>query len=164
MFITTPDAEHVLISALFGPDGTRQWTYLELALAVPWFCIQFWQAEDGARIRRTFQLSDHQQLNSLLEVQDIEITSVDVALPSNYTGKEGWTMQPLRAIWRGTAPDGTRQEVYVSRSGRRFTPDESVLHERDLVDRQRVFSWRRVAKADEEGQSDDSGLDGTLIL
>lgn len=166
MFITTPDAEHVLMSALFGPEGTKHWTYLELALAVPWFCVQIWKAEDGFRIGRTFHLSNHLQLISLLEVQDIEITNVDVALPSSYTGREGWTMQPLRAIWRGIAPDGATQVVYVSRSGRRFAHDEGVLHERDLADRQRIFSWRRPPRAEADDQPDDSGLDdaGTLAL
>ncbi len=167
MFITTPDAEHVLMSALFGPEGTKQWTYLELALATPWFCVQFWQVDDRLRLGRTFHLSNHLQLNSLLEVQDIEITNVDVALPSYYTGKEGWTMQPLRAIWRGKAPDGTMQEVIVSRSGRRFAPDEGVSHERDLVDRQRIFYWRRPPRAEEDDQTDDSAMDdagGILML
>lgn len=166
MFITTPDAENALMSAFFGPEGTKQWTYLELALAVPWFSVQFWQAEDGIRIGRTFHLSNHHQLMSLLEVDGIEITNVDVVLPSYYTGKESWTMQPLRAIWRGTAANGTMHEVYVSRSGRRFAPDEGVLHERDLANRQRIFSWRRPPRAEWDDQPDGSGMDdaGTLML
>ena len=159
MFITTPDAEHVFMSALFGHEGTKQWTYLELTLAVPWFCVQFWQAEDDMRIGRTFHLSNYLQLNRLLEVQGIEITNVDVALPSYYTGKEGWTMLPLRAIWQGTAPDGTMHEVYVLRSGRRFASYEGVLHERDLADRKRIFSWRRPPRANEDDRADDSGLE-----
>lgn len=159
MFITTPDAEHVFMSALFGQDGTKQWTYLEIDIAVPWFCVQFWQAEDGAHITRTFQMSSHLQLISLLEVRNIEITSIDVALPYYYTGKKGWTMQPLRAIWRGKAPDGTMKEVIVSQSGRRFAPDDGVSHERDLVDRQRIFYWRRPPRAEEYDQTDDSAMD-----
>lgn len=154
------------MSALFGPDGTKQWMYVELVLATPWFCVQFWQAEDEARIRRTLHLSNHQQLLSLLDIEDIEITNVDVALPSYYTGKEGWTMQPLRAIWRGTAPDGMTQEVYVSRSGKRFAPHHGGMHEQDLADRQRIFSWRRPPREEEDEQADDSELDtaGTLML
>jgi hypothetical protein len=99
MFITTPDAEHVLMSALFGQDGTKRWTYLELALATPWFCVQFWQVDDRLRLGRTFHLSNHLQLNSLLEVQDIEITNVDVALP---------TISPARRAGRCSlcAPSG----------------------------------------------------------
>ena len=163
MFITTPDAE-VAVMALFGPEGSKQWTYVEFAVAVPWFCVHFWQVEDGIRIGRTFHLTHHVQLSSLVAVRHIEITSVDVVLPSYYTGKEGWTMQPLRAIWRGTTSEGAMQEVYVSRSGRRFAHDEGVLHERDLANRQRIFCWRRPPRAEAGDPPDDSELVGTLML
>jgi hypothetical protein len=75
-------------------------------------------------------------------------------------------MQPLRAIWCGKTPEDTMQVVYVSRSGRRFAPEGCVAHERDLVDRQRIFSGRRRPRAEEDDQPDDSEWDdaGTLML
>jgi hypothetical protein len=134
MFITDPDSEMTMLNALLGQDGSKQWSYVELCLSVPWFCATVCHEEDGFLLKRTFHLSFPEQLAALIKQVGNSLEGVDVALPSHMTGKNGWSMQPLRAIWGGTAPDDSFQYLYVTRSGKRFARFNGPHHERELKD------------------------------
>lgn len=134
MFITDPDSELTMLNALLGQDGSKQWSYVELCLSVPWFCATVCHEEDGFHLKRTFHLSNPEQLAGLVEQAGETLEGVDVALPSHMTGRSGWSMQPLRAIWVGTAHDDAFQYLYVTRSGKRFARFNGPRHERELKD------------------------------
>ena len=147
MFITMPDAELAYHSALFGQDGSKQWSYLELSLARAWFCVTVLHHEDDLTLRRTFLLSDTVQLEATQEMLGDALESVEVVLPTYMTGRESWVMKPLRAIWSGVAPDGSYRSVYVTTTGRRYVHYDGPLHERDLTSRRMVFR-QRTQRAD----------------
>lgn len=117
MFITLPEAEIAFLNAMLGQDGAKRWSYVELAVAHPWFCVSVRHEERGMTLTRTFHLSNYRLLNSISEMAGESIERVEVALPHYMTGKEGWIMKPLRAIWSGKAPDNSTQSVYVTMKG-----------------------------------------------
>lgn len=138
MFLTTPEAEHTLLSRLFG---ARHWSYVEVDTEELFYCVRFWEEEEGCRIGRTLLLSNHLLLIDLTEQLGPVLKSVEVVLPGHYTGEDGWTMQPLRAIWRGVTPEGEVCLVHVTRSDRRYTGNDAISHERDLNDSELIFNF-----------------------
>ena len=142
MFITTPQAELTFLRDLFDSDGLKHWSYVEIALNKPWFIVEILHEEDGVTMGRTFHLTNHTLLTSLSKDSGDLLQGVEVVLPSYMTGKNGRIIKPLQAIWRGVAPDGATQDVYVTGMGKRYADCETPLHERDLANPHLLFKLR----------------------
>lgn len=142
MFITTPEAELSFLNNLFGCDGLRHWSHVEIALNKPWFCVDVRHEEEGVTMGRTFHLTNPTLLITLTDAAADLVEGVEIVLPPHMTGKHGRTILPLRAIWRGVAPEGTAQYVYITTSGKRFSDCETPLHERDLTNPDLLFKLR----------------------
>lgn len=120
MFETHNNAELFLPKAL-APNGERLWSYVGMHVHVPWFYIEYAVDHENMKLRTVLFLSSVEQLKSLTEQENIEITQAHVVTPG-YVNKTGtWKMDRLKQVVQATNNLGETEfpvSIYVLMNGK----------------------------------------------
>lgn len=119
-------------STLLTEPGADCWVAAELALNVPWFLVEFNQAEtiindEPVMLRRTMIFAQIWDVESLVKSEikgQLEIKYVFVITPGNVNGGNGWKMERLKAVWMGeeaSLPGCYTEEIYETVGGIRYS-------------------------------------------
>jgi hypothetical protein len=107
MFNTLDTARIPMPPGMF-PASMHTWTWVEMALNLPYFLVEYQIDEGDGPIRTNIILSQIHDLNSVCGISDAEMTIniVSILCPDYISGKDGYQLEQCAEVWANLArPD-----------------------------------------------------------
>lgn len=121
MFVTTDGMRCEVLPAGWG--GAHVWSAVELEVLAPVLLVTLRDTTEGhqASLRRVFFVVAR-QFEQLIAGPSVDVQTVNLLSPPHVNQSSGWSLEPLRELWKYSDASGNQNGwVYTVEGGRTYS-------------------------------------------
>ncbi|MFM9913095.1 MAG: hypothetical protein ACKVN9_06155 [Methylophilaceae bacterium] len=142
MFETYDHAEVPVLKQL-SLNGERLWQYVQLHIHIPWLYVEYAVSYEDGKFKSILFLTDNDQLQSLVDRSDVEITQAHVVTPGYVNQTNVWKMDQLKKVMTANIKCGGELEpvtIYELLDGQKIIYGSNGVTDEKPINIKTVFS------------------------